>query len=648
MGRSSSIKFLHRSRNCKGQAMTEFVILLIVIMTLCAGMLYTSRLLTFQYWAQQEARLIAFEQTWHAHSAYADPYHDPINNLDNGSTYRRPKAVERIQDDATKEVTDDGDIADLTGFWAKLNLFDFKSADDKAVSTPQTMLAKRAQTIWSRKTDEWFDGEFSLVSTAFASQGVFGPGARGGDSVLDDDLPPKIKQVIERNEKLERGMQRILEMRGFGDKLCGMMDSLLDRRGYPQAARQFSASDCGKRYNRDFGMHLAHNVDFRNLFQEYSYELGDGFGEREALEIVLEAEVAGQYYSFFDTTVKAAMLGAIPYIVAQRLDYDFIEDGDYVVGLITDARYMGSSVAVASIVGDLGALSVMPPFDNADDEKDFEDALNEVLHHDAADFFGGFVPGVDNGFFLNPTYLPVPPYFGQIAGSLQSGLMINVLSNEDGGFLSVGEDLTDTLVNESNKEAIVEYPAQKGLFPAAIKRWGGNKTLRAKFYLVTQPWHITRREGPFGDFRDKGGQFDEYDEETEEAVLRRRVGGLWLLPSDITAMLQPITDLLPGELGGVVSAFEGVGGFLEEIITFVKNNPLNDILNFLHDLPGIGAIVPTFPEWPSVRPGAYPGSEELTGNDGEGSDQLMGENRSFNDYVKEQEDNDPDPDPEFN
>lgn len=636
-----------RSLGAKGQAMTEFVILLIAIMTMCAGMLYVSRLLTFQYWAQQEARLIAFEQTWHAHSAYTDPATDPIENLDDGPKYRRPRAVERLQDDANKQLNNDGDVTDLTGFWAKLNLFDFKPAKEEE-NQPQIMLAKRARSIWSRRTDELFDGEFSLVSTAFASQGVFGPGERGGDVWMDDDLPPKIKRAVEHSVKLERGMQRVLEMRGFGDSFCAAMTGFMERRGLSEQNSEFSSDDCGRRYNRDFGMHLAHNVDFQNLFRDFGYQLEGGFGEREALQVALEQEISGQFYSFFDTTVRAAMIGAIPYIVAQRLDYDFIEDSQYVLDLITDARYMGSSVAVTTIAGDLATLSVLPPGSNADDEFEFEQTVNEVLHHDAADFFGSYAPGVDNGFFLNPFYLPVPPYFGQVAGSLQSGLMLNVLSNEDGGFLSVGDDITDTLVHQSNKEAIVEYPAQNGLFPAAIRRWGGDRTLRARFYLVTQPWHITRREGPFGDFREKGGQFDEYDEETEEAMLRRRVGGLWLLPSDLTAMMEPITDLLPGELGGVVNVFEGVGGFLEEIITFVKNNPLNDILNFLADLPGIGAIVPTFPEWPSVRPGAYPNSEELTGNDGEGSDELMGESRDFDDYIKEQKNNDPKPDPKFN
>lgn len=630
--------------NRRGQAMTEFVILLIVIMTVCAGMLYVSRLLTFQYWAQQEARLIAFEQTWAAHSAYGDPSSDPVENLDDGDKYRRPRAVERIQDDATKEVSDDGDVTDLTGFWAKL--FDFKPKPDGDQQT--IMVAQRARSIWSRRTSELFDGEFSLVSNAFASSGVFGGDSGGEDAWIDDDLPPKIRQAVENNAKLERGMQRILEMRGFGEKFCGAMSALIERRGFVQVNDEFSSADCADRYNRDFGIHLAHNVDFPQIFRDFGYQLEGGFGEHDALQVTLEREIAGQFYSFFDTTVNIAMQGAIGFIIAQRLDYDFIPDAQAILQLITDARYMGSSVAVTLIAGELGTLSLLPPFTDADDEKDFEDTLNSVMHHDAADFFGGFVPAVDNGFFLNPLYLPVPPYFGQVAGSLQSGLMLNVLSNEDGGFMSVGEDLTDTLVNQSNKEVIVEYPAQDGLFPAAIRRWGGNKTLRSRFYLVTQPWHITRREGPFGDFRDKGGQFDEYDEETEEAMLRRRVGGLWLLPSDPIALLQPVTDLLPGELGGVVSAFEGVGGFLEEIITFVKNNPLNDILNLLADIPGIGAIVPTFPEWPAVRPGAYPGSEELTGNDGEGSDELMGGSRSFQDYVDEQENNDPDPDPEFN
>ncbi|MCB0358929.1 MAG: pilus assembly protein, partial [Bdellovibrionales bacterium] len=625
-----------------GQAMVEFVLILFLVMILCSGMLFAHRLLLFQFWAQQEARYIAFEQTWVPHWASVDPYSTPISDLSDGAFYHRPSSVERIQGDAEKDVSDDGDVTDLTGFWAKA---------DEPSSPTKTMLASlRGEDMWYRRTGSLSDLDLSLVATAFASSPIDDM-FHSSDSISLDPRENVDQPRDVRDQELGEKFTYLLERGGFGEKLCNAMEGFLARRGVSRGSSYFSDEECPAYFEREFGEQLGDNLDFPAIFRDFGYELDWGLEPHEALQVTVERAVAEQFYamSAFDTAVKAAFLGAIPYITAGRLDVTPLPFAGKTLQMIGDARYLGSSVAVGLVNTQLSALVLGLPTSNADAEKALEDAANLILHHDAADFFGGYAPGVDNGFFLNPLYLPVPPYFGQVAGSLQSGLMKNVLARE-GGSLFSAEDLIEPWVDNSNKLAEVDYFAGNGLFPAATKRWSGNRTLTSRFYLVTQPWHIRRRESPFGPFREKGDQYDDWDDVTEEAMLRRRVEGLWLFPSNIVALAEPITDLLPGELGGVMDGFEAIGSIIGDIKSFVLvDNPLFDILDFLSNIPGFGAFVPTIPKWPAVRPDAYPQSAEMTSNSSTalGSDQLMDEQRNFEDYIDEQLDNDPIAAPEF-
>ena len=72
-----------------GQAMVELVLMLFLIMGLCIGMLFSIRLLTFQFWAQQEARYIAFEQVWPS-AAVGNPAQDPIEDLNDAGRFAVP------------------------------------------------------------------------------------------------------------------------------------------------------------------------------------------------------------------------------------------------------------------------------------------------------------------------------------------------------------------------------------------------------------------------------------------------------------------------------------------------------------------------------------------------------------------------------
>ena len=222
--------------------------------------------------------------------------------------------------------------------------------------------------------------------------------------------------------------------------------------------------------------------------------------------------------------------------------------------------------------------------------------------------------------------------------------MQNVLFEDD--------DLVDPLIENSNKLIEVSYRAQGGLFNLATQKVRGveEAVLTSRFYLVTQEWHIPRRISANGDYREKGTQTDLIDEDTEEGVLRRRVSGLWFFPADIVSMLEPIS-FIPGlsALQPIFDAIEPVGEILGTLKSFLLvDNPIFNLINTLNEIPVLNLIVPDIPAWPAVRPDAYPGSIEMTGNDPDEPDKLMGSERNFKDYVDEQREFNPPPDPTFN
>ena len=180
-----------------------------------------------------------------------------------------------------------------------------------------------------------------------------------------------------------------------------------------------------------------------------------------------------------------------------------------------------------------------------------------------------------------------------------------------------------------------------------MQKYGNtNKTIAAKFYLVTQPWHITRQESANSGYRDLGDQDDNTGEESDEGVLRRRTFGFWLFPAQPAALIAPVMGVLSDEIdiSGALSVFEGFDSVITGLKSFLFNeetNPLLKLFSALDSLPIPGKPDMSFPQWPTVRPDAYPRSKEISG------DKLAGTPRDFDAFVKEQRDNNPKADPKF-
>lgn len=600
-----------RLSNVSGQAMVEFAILLIIIMSLCSGMLYSSRLLTFEFWAQQEARFIAFEQTWVPSEAGTNA----IDQLDDTEYLHRPELLDRL--DADKDSTDDGDIHDLLAFRS----------------------AVPAESIWKSKVDDYLPGseDLTFLPIAYASQVIREVKSFGGTYLPQRDEYRTSSQDYLPGNKAERKYIELLERGEFGEKFCTAMVGLVERYGIEGSATPFSERDCASKYNQGFGEHIAENLDVRSFFLEYGEQIEWGLDARDGLQVALEREAASQFYSFFDTTVRTAFTTAGVYLPAQYISMLSLASDNMMQRLLTEGRYIGSIIAMGLIDVEListGAQNVMSR--DADAQQAAEEDMQGILFLDATN-------AADTGanlFWLWIDYLPLPPDFTLFFGNLFSGLMKNVLDQET--------DLWDPMIEQSNKMAEVTYDAAQGLFPAARRRWNtDNKTLTSRFYLVTQPWHITRRENGTGAYRQLGTEDDDKDDdESDEALIRRRVFGLYLFPARVSELLSPITGLIPGGAGdaleGVFSVFEGFDSIISVAKDFLLDNPLNDLLEAINQMPWLDDNLDfSFPEWPAVRPAAYPRTTEIEG------DLTTGSARNFADFVQEQHDNNPDPDPEY-
>lgn len=121
--------------------------------------------------------------------------------------------------------------------------------------------------------------------------------------------------------------------------------------------------------------------------------------------------------------------------------------------------------------------------------------------------------------------------------------------------------------------------------------------------------------------------------------MRRRIRGLWLVPNDLVAMLDPLGKVGHGLLGKII---RDANGPLKDAIMEIKkittdDDPLQKIFNLLHKLPLSGSVDLNMPQWPAVRPAAYPGTEEIRGDHMADGPHERG--RNFNDFVAEQEAN---------
>ena len=242
-----------------------------------------------------------------------------------------------------------------------------------------------------------------------------------------------------------------------------------------------------------------------------------------------------------------------------------------------------------------------------------------MLHADMKDPRERPLAGIlGDPFSLPLRSFPLPPDFTPLFGGLYEGLMGNVLAKE--------RKLRGPLIEQANKSVQVDYYADNGLFGAARRRFNTEgRVLSSRFYLVTQPWHISRQDN-LGRFRELGTQNDRMSGQTEEAMLRKRTFGLWLFPCGLTDLLAPLTNLIDIDLGSAGETFDASLCFVKSLTA--DNNPLQ-VLDYLSFLEGVGIDL-TFPEWPAVRPAAYPGSIEMTG------DRLTGTERNFVDYLEEQ------------
>lgn len=633
-----------------GQAMVELVMMLIIIFALVVGMLHISTLLNFDYWAQQEARYIAFEQTWVRQAASSNAGDEAIGELSDESRFRRPQSIQRREADRQSE--DDGGVSDLM----ELDQLAFAPTEDPSPSSPifVTRVNAAPNSIWHRSSGEWWGGvkeRASFVQTAYASirEGARSLTSGGGiEPRNNQEEHPGYRDREHLSEgSLEHGMVKILETVEFGEAFCEAMTDVFRKHGQGHVARGFAESDCGPSMNKDFGLFVADNIDIASMFRDYAELIKQGGGHTEVLEAILEREVATQFYSFFDRDVANASQLAVPLILRKRIDLQVLSSDTDLRRLITDARYLGSSVALTTILfSQLGqTFLVNPQGRDADIEKIIHDIVVFFIHADVG----------ETSLFLNPvTSFPVPPTFLGSFTSFQEGVMENVLL---GGQATLGvflgdpnadeSDLVDPLINDSNKKGTVRYQPGESMFTAARERFSNETTLTSRFYLVTQPWHITRRIDGTEDFRMPGTELDGIGEDTEEAILRRRVAGLWLFPSAPGALFTAPLEIFPipgfDQIASVARTLDGpIGG----VKSFLINNPVNQLFDLLNSIPFIGQIVPTIPKWPAVRPLAYPGSEELLDQPNSDDDMLTGTRRNFEDYVEEQNYN-PKAQPEF-
>lgn len=616
----------------KGQAMVEFTLMLFLIMSLCAGMFFCIRLLTFQFWAQQEARFLAFEQTWPRWQIMqGSSAAEALEAVKNSSRFRRPALVDSL--DADKNVEDSGGMSDLILLLAAADT-DTRGLGPKFKeqgAPPRTLLASLffprtgRNESWHEGEGKKRDSEFSLINKAWAVQDFSLRESQSRFQVPDHDLGGEFPTLFlpgwSRGLNLEKVFIGIMEKAEVGVQICSVYQSMVSRAGYPRYAKQFASLDCAPRFNRSFGTHLGMSRNFKSFFRTFEFRLERNQGLSQALLDSGKVEFAREFYSFFDQQVRQSAASAPAVIQAGSIEYLGYGANPDIARLLSSMRYVGSQIALQQIIQDIALLATANSSGRSwKVELERERNLNKILH---ADYDEGGV-NAPNSFSLSPAALPMPQNFGSLLGGLQSGVMANVLDRE--------QSLVGPLIEDSNKAIGVTYHADKGIFPAAKKRFDTEGiTLSGRFFLVTQPWHVLRRNSGTGAWRELGGETDGLDLETEEAMLRRRTWGLWLFPKQASGLLDPVIDA-PGleGLSGVFDSMRGLEGTLSDVFEFMVNNPLNDIANALSEIPGLGSIVPTMPKWPAVRPAAYPNSTEID------NDMMTGQSRNFNNYVDEQ------------
>ena len=598
----------------QGQAMAEFVIILFLVMILASGMLYASRLLTFHFWAQQEARYVAFEQTWSAEMHYQDT-DAPIENLENSSLFRRPLVIDRL--DSDKSIEGDGDLSGLLAY-----------AEDELIDESEPV--KQVASLWQTRSSAWLD-RFHFIQEAYASLNSSENTSRQSLVIPSEGPLPQSQEIGDAVESL---VEKILFRGNFGGKFCTALARLAKGHEQTLIESQMSGKTCAQRQTESFAQHFGKTFNMSDAFVNYADKLEFGFEPGLALENTVREIVANQYFSWFDSRVRNAFPAAP----------STVEDGFTEISLellsgmvLNEGEYIGSLIAMGVFSDEILSIAGSSSGNqNWQVEKQLEDEMNEVLLADASDPLSwGAWSELADGFSLDLEYLPLASIaLKPMMGNLFESLGRNIFDQEEG--------LHDLLIDESNKVARIDYDAEAGLFSAARRRFRtSNRRLTSRFYLITQPWHITRRESAFGPFRGVGGEEDSTSAITEEGMLRRRGFGLYLVPSRMFELLTPMTDLVPG-LDNLNGVFQGVDSVLSEVKEFVLGDVLNSIRDALRVLDSLLGIDFVPPEFPPVHPLVYPDTEELVG------DRSAGEARNFQDFVDEQVDGIRfEPDPEF-
>jgi len=224
---------------------------------------------------------------------------------------------------------------------------------------------------------------------------------------------------------------------------------------------------------------------------------------------------------------------------------------------------------------------------------------------------------ITDNFTLSKIFAPKKSYIGAF-----EGLMKNVLSKDSSNI--------DSEIDNSVLHSSVRMDGMSSVLQSLPLRGVSSTSLTSNLYIITDPWDVDRQDG--GSWKDLGSETSSYKDNDEEGLLKRRTLGLWLIPSNPGALLEPMTDLFPRELQSVANDLNGpISSFVGWVKGLLADNPLNKILDAVHRLPVIGSIFDFhLPEWPAVRPQAYPGSREMSG------DMLSGSGRDFPAYVNEQ------------
>ena len=602
--------------------MVEFVFILMLLMILGVGMLYFFRLFLYDYWAAQEARYLAFEQTWPARGSYGDSESESVGEVSAwGVSQGRPRVVSDAP--ASRESAAAGSLSEMLPLtFARAEKVASTPADDARGVSGDVMYASVA-------------GRLAFVGAAYASEKGEDSWRSGPGGVVQvrPEGKDRLSSAELRRPEIGRGLRGVLKAGGFGVAYCEALGAVAARYHFGAARNPFGEDGCAARAEKEFGGYLGEVLNVHAVFSAFSGGLEDGRPPGAAFGDALGSAVAEGFYSYFDQVAQSSAGDAATQAFLARLSDEARLGDASMARLISDMRYAGAAVAVQAIEAAFQSIMASST-SNRDPLKELADerAIQGFLLADAGVAMGS----AESAYTLNAKYLPVPLTFAAAGGGLFDGLMRNVLS-ADG-------DQIAPFIDQSSHAIVVSYDASAEVAPAAKRRFAtSGRTMSARYFLMTEPWHVSRRVNTTGAYRRLGSETDSVDDDSDEGVLRRRVLGLWLFPSAPGEFFAPLNDVSGiGAVSGVFESFQSAESVLGEVKQLAVDNPLLDFADALSQVPVLGNLVPVLPKWPAVRPAAYPGSKELE------NDRLMGTERTFQDYVNEQRDFNPPPAPAYN